>query len=837
MGMEVSGEKARQTQKGGTEKDSFFVKVPLHPSLPSEERAKEPEVKEFLTKGRAFYRTGQGGGIFSEGKLANFPALLSPYLDMSNLRYDYPFWVTGEGTDGEIEFRPLSDLVSEIVSSFAPQDEEARVFKANLPLLEDTLRKKFSAKGTSLLEREALEEALKEMAEKLSLKGEEGEELSKSMGQFLHHLPASGILLDFSPETPLHLCNFIFRQLQIRNREAFLPILSKLKAQLKDIILLEEEKQSKTSKKEKQADYGDSFVNFSAVQKFRPLSASVAMAPKRLDRIKKALAALEGMKEKLEEREGLVILPKGLKKDSPYNWEGLMSSCKIVEVKDGELCERAPEIFEEHTGEMAKAFAALRIARLELKESYDPEVHDAFFDDFDWRFFNEEEQALCPPTLMVDYEENLLKSDMSDLSRLLISAKPLRLMVLRPFPKDGSAQGVDREKIFGFRQELGSISVSHRRSFVAQTSLGNPNHMTSALVQGLNTPFPSLFYILSPRGAESFISPYLCLGASLEARDFPFFMYDPRRGMEWGSRFNASENPQADRDWPVYEMRVRGSKGGEEVLSLPFTFADYAALDPFFSGEFYPVDSRHWNEDLISLADYLNLSEKEGQRKLPFVYMVNREGVLQKVLVSHALVLSCQERLDFWRFIQDLGGTKNYHALKAAQRVREETMAAANHEIELLKEEHAREIARVREETASEALEKLASILLELDTVSALPAAAPSSSPKSTPEAKTPSAATLPQEAVEEEEDLSFGDPYLDSFLCTSCNECININPNLFKYNGDKQAIISDPRAGTFEQLVKAAENCPAKCIHPGKPLNADEPNLDALIKRAEPFN
>jgi hypothetical protein len=36
---------------------------------------------------------------------------------------------------------------------------------------------------------------------------------------------------------------------------------------------------------------------------------------------------------------------------------------------------------------------------------------------------------------------------------------------------------------------------------------------------------------------------------------------------------------------------------------------------------------------------------------------------------------------------------------------------------------------------------------------------------------------------------------------------------------------------------VAAAEKCPAHCIHPGKPLNPDEPNLEELIQRAEPFN
>ena len=59
----------------------------------------------------------------------------------------------------------------------------------------------------------------------------------------------------------------------------------------------------------------------------------------------------------------------------------------------------------------------------------------------------------------------------------------------------------------------------------------------------------------------------------------------------------------------------------------------------------------------------------------------------------------------------------------------------------------------------------------------------------------------------------------------------------MFAYNPDKQAYLKDARAGTYADLVKAAEICPAKCIHPGKPLDPGEAGLDELIERAAPFN
>ncbi|HNH34185.1 MAG TPA: ferredoxin, partial [bacterium] len=88
-----------------------------------------------------------------------------------------------------------------------------------------------------------------------------------------------------------------------------------------------------------------------------------------------------------------------------------------------------------------------------------------------------------------------------------------------------------------------------------------------------------------------------------------------------------------------------------------------------------------------------------------------------------------------------------------------------------------------------------------------------------------------------EEEPVISNEAWLETIRCTSCNECINLNPNIFKYNSAKQAYIGDARAGSYLHIVQAAEKCPAKCIHPGLPLNPSEDGLDALIQRAAVFN
>lgn len=77
---------------------------------------------------------------------------------------------------------------------------------------------------------------------------------------------------------------------------------------------------------------------------------------------------------------------------------------------------------------------------------------------------------------------------------------------------------------------------------------------------------------------------------------------------------------------------------------------------------------------------------------------------------------------------------------------------------------------------------------------------------------------------------------YIESERCTTCNECTNLNGKLFAYNASKQAYIKDVKAGTFAQLVTAAERCPVAIIHPGTPLNPREKDLAKWVERAKRF-
>jgi pyruvate-ferredoxin/flavodoxin oxidoreductase len=77
---------------------------------------------------------------------------------------------------------------------------------------------------------------------------------------------------------------------------------------------------------------------------------------------------------------------------------------------------------------------------------------------------------------------------------------------------------------------------------------------------------------------------------------------------------------------------------------------------------------------------------------------------------------------------------------------------------------------------------------------------------------------------------------WIETPECTSCDECININPGIFVYNDQGKAIVMNPRGGSFRDIVRAAEKCTAGCLHPGTPPNPSEPDVQKLIKRAEKY-
>jgi pyruvate-ferredoxin/flavodoxin oxidoreductase len=231
--------------------------------------------------------------------------------------------------------------------------------------------------------------------------------------------------------------------------------------------------------------------------------------------------------------------------------------------------------------------------------------------------------------------------------------------------------------------------------------------------------------------------------------------------------------------------------GSQQVLTLPMTFADFALSEGRFAKQFKKAPPETWNDDMVLLADFLKLGDDERKERFPYIWAVDKKSRLLRVLVSEALVRSTEERQRLWQQLKDVAGLN---------RTVVDEVAIAN---------------RVRQEL----IQKLSSSLTNLGGMVSSDAA--------------PATNDVHAPAVAED----YEQVCLDTPECTACDECININPIIFGYNEQKKVVILNPKAGTFLDIVKAAEKCTAGVIHPGTPWNKNEANLEKLKLRAAKYN
>jgi pyruvate-ferredoxin/flavodoxin oxidoreductase len=549
-------------------------------------------------------------------------------------------------------------------------------------------------------------------------------------------------------------------------------------------------------------------------------------------------------------------------------------------------------VFEGHMRKMARGFKAIRIAELDLAGEYDPAVHDEFFTYFNWRHFTDEEWKLCPPVTVLGGDGAMLDIGFQNLSRMLASGKPIKAMIVdtQVYSNTGgqactssftgqvadmAAFGKAQQGKEEPRKEVGLIAMMHRNTFVAQTSQGAASHILQSFIKGLNSRHPAVFNVYAPCQPEHGIADDLSsrqAKLALEGRAFPFFIYDPDAGDTFSTRFSLTGNPYPESDWPEYTLEYQDEDGTVHEMTLPFTFADWAATEGRFSKHFKLLKGQVDEGRLVRFDEYLNLSEAERAGKTPFIWVVDDDNRLRRASVSEALVDSAEDRLNLWHMVQEYGGVRNPGAEKAAERTRSELNREFEEMLAALQAEHEEALAQAQAQGRMQAAQQMAQGLIRLaagesisDTSAELSTSfglqisdlsfateplLPSDGDASVKDGGEAAVAAPKEvapavELAESEEPmaeaveapLQNGLAWIETEFCTTCNECTNTNPRIFAYNDNEQAYIADPKAGPFRDIVMAAEQCPVEIIHPGQPQDPYEDNLEQWVKRAEPFN
>jgi pyruvate-ferredoxin/flavodoxin oxidoreductase len=461
-------------------------------------------------------------------------------------------------------------------------------------------------------------------------------------------------------------------------------------------------------------------------------------------------------------------------------------------------------VFEGHMAKMVEGFKAVRQVEMELAGGYDPEENGKFFAHFNWEQLSDEEWHLCPPVVAMGGDGAMFDIGFQNLSRALMSGKPIKIMIVdtQVYSNTGgqactsgfigqvadmSPYGASKQGKTESRKEISIIGMAHRTSYVMQGSLSNVTHLLESFIDGLNSRRPALFNVYAVCPPEHGVGDDSAVAQSkmaVESRAFPLFRYNPDLGVTFSECASLEGNPDIESDWPTYSLDYVDELGEKKKLSLPMTFADFALSEGRFAKHFKKAPPETWNDDMVLLGDFLKLAEDEREGKFPFIWSVDKKNRLMRVLVSAELVRSCEERLQFWYQLKDVTGVSR-------PLVNEEAIAT-----------------RVRQE-----------LIQKLSTGFGI------------------SSTDAPQPAIVAAAAEGYEQVWVDSPECTACDECININPKIFAYNDAKKVIIVNPKAGSYVDIVKAAEKCTAAVIHPGTPWNMNEANLDKLKQRAAKFN
>jgi pyruvate-ferredoxin/flavodoxin oxidoreductase len=398
-----------------------------------------------------------------------------------------------------------------------------------------------------------------------------------------------------------------------------------------------------------------------------------------------------------------------------------------------------------------------------------------------------------------------------NLSRALMAGKPIKIMIVdtQVYSNTGgqactsgfigqvadmSPYGASQHGKSEKRKEISVIGMAHRTSYIAQGALSNTTHLLECFIDGLNSRRPALFTMYAvcpPEHGVGDDSAVVQSKMAVESRAFPLFSYNPDLGVTFSECVSLEGNPALEADWPSYDLAYVDEQGEKRTMTLPMTFADFALSEGRFAKQFRKAPPETWNDDMVLLGDFLQLAEEEREGKFPFIWSVDKKNRLMRVLVSVEMVRSCEERLQFWHQLKDVAGI-------GRPQVDEEEIAN-----------------RVRQEL----IQKLSTGFGIVSSDAAQPAAVAATS-------AAPAAGADGYEAA-----------WIDTPECTACDECMNINSKIFGYNDQKKAVVLNPTAGTFLDIVKAAEKCTAGVIHPGTPWNMKEANLDKLKARAAKFN
>ncbi len=775
--------------------------------LPAQADVSADQAKKLHEEQMAFYLKGH------QEKPAKdlLPIHLSDYRKTDNLRYDFPVIINA---GQEKWFVPLRQWIDEALQNSGLDGNESTLLKLELSKVEKLLKKGLETEGNAGFAR-ALDRAYNAIQKELADKNGTMASIEKVLAGMLNSVSDDSRLIAYGPDFyEVFLKTILSRQIK-NTIDTFAPDLAYRQAAIQALI------NSGESATESTADSSgawDSEIDFSELNKITASLPRNTISAERMKRLKFIASTLSNW---------LLF--------TEHNGQNSLSTSLIANT----LAE-AKATVKDQKDMTAIFFKAYHLAALEMENKYVAEHHDPFFASYGPAMLSEDERKLIPPVILK--LDSGFTDDMMGLIELLNSGDRVKIFIRETTPLYHDANGAIRPGLAGI---FAQMALNLNQTAVCQATLATLPGQSAELEAVFAYDGPGLISIFDgiARDTNAKIPAWLLSGMAPEARVFVNFSSVPDHGAGQAERFTLDHTPKKEEAWPIRSFKF--IKDGAGLMEdVPFSAIEYCAVQPGFASHFKQLNSDEYHDRQIPFITFINESRYHREGYLPFISMVDPvSGEIVRVLVDRSLVEAAYRVLENWRMLQEYAGINNSHVERYTATLRSELSAEKEQALQTLSAEYEQKLNQDRESLTNEIIAGIAAGLVSTDFVQMGNAQNKSISTSSAPVVSKPAEdhdeedtpATDEQET--ETDEMSFDEAYIDTPLCTSCNECRNQNEEMFLYDDNKQAYIGDVSKGTFKQLVTAAENCPVHIIHPGKPLNPAEADLDDLMERAEKVN
>jgi hypothetical protein len=261
---------------------------------------------------------------------------------------------------------------------------------------------------------------------------------------------------------------------------------------------------------------------------------------------------------------------------------------------------------------MQGTLRALRMARLELDDAYDPAVHDSILHRFRWEAAEPSELAAQAPVVAVLTTAQASALPLQSLTHLLRSGAPVTVILTQA--------GLGGEDIHLTAAEFAQMAIAHRDAFVLQGSLARPDHLQRGLAELAQTLGPGIAVVATAGPGAWAEAALLVL-----SKAWPLFTFNPKRSVQWRECFEL-----------------------EPVEANPWTAAHAAACSAALRQHFRLLPEGTDEHDPVELDRYLAEFHERAPLAVPYLTVAGEK----RVAVSRDLADYCHDLLQAYTVLE-----------------------------------------------------------------------------------------------------------------------------------------------------------------------------------------